>query len=145
MLSIPTSLKCDYTAPEHFSGSNRVWAMQIRGIETLQIKTKNNNSTELEPHFKKVGFFFVLLVLAVDLSRKVCDDRYNETTERDTLIMKTITIYREDMNNSLHGNLFNSLLEDLGVATHTLVAGRMIDNEIEEITLNIQESQIVTS
>ena len=59
--------------------------------------------------------------------------------------MKTITIYREDMNNSLHGNLFNSLLEDLGVATHTLVAGRMIDNEIEEITLNIQESQIVTS
>ena len=49
------------------------------------------------------------------------------------------------MNNSLHGNLFNSLLEDLGVATHTLVAGRMIDNEIEEITLNIQESQIVTS
>ena len=92
-----------------------------------------------------MGFFFVLLVLAVDLSRKVCDDRYNETTERDTLIMKTITIYREDMNNSLHGNLFNSLLEDLGVATHTLVAGRMIDNEIEEITLNIQESQIVTS
>ena len=29
--------------------------------------------------------------------------------------MHRITIYREDMNNPLHGNLFESLLEDLGI------------------------------
>ena len=49
--------------------------------------------------------------------------------------MKATTIYREDMNNELHGNLFDSLLDDLGIETHTMVAGRPIDREIDSITI----------
>jgi len=52
---------------------------------------------------------------------------------------KQITIYREDMNNSLHGNLFNNLLTDLGVQTHTVVAGREIDREIDHIILTVTQ------
>tara|TARA_R110002126_G_C10324999_1_gene489319 strand:+ start:194 stop:367 length:174 start_codon:yes stop_codon:yes gene_type:complete len=51
--------------------------------------------------------------------------------------MRTITIYREDMNSTLHGNLFDSLLEQLGIATHTEIAGRLIDNEIDEVTISV--------
>ena len=53
---------------------------------------------------------------------------------------KRITIYREDMNNPLHGNLFNSLLEDLGIETHALVAGRHIDREIDNVTLTVVDA-----
>ena len=49
--------------------------------------------------------------------------------------MKSTTIYREDMNNELHGNLFDSLLDDLGIETYTMVAGRPIDREIDSITI----------
>ncbi len=52
---------------------------------------------------------------------------------------KQITIYREDMNNSLHGNLFNSLLTDLGVQTHTIVAGREVDREIDHVILTVTQ------
>ncbi len=50
---------------------------------------------------------------------------------------RMITIYREDMNNSLHGNLFNGLLEDLGINTHVMVGGRSIDREIESVELQV--------
>ena len=49
--------------------------------------------------------------------------------------MKSITIYREDMNNELHGNLFDSLLDDLGIETHAIVDGRPIDRGLEEVTI----------
>ena len=45
--------------------------------------------------------------------------------------MRSITIYRDDMNNPIHGNLFDSLLEDLGIETHVTVAGKSINREIE--------------
>lgn len=51
--------------------------------------------------------------------------------------MKTITIFREDMNNELHGNMFNSLLEDLGIDTHIVVGGRAIDREIDQIDITV--------
>jgi hypothetical protein len=56
--------------------------------------------------------------------------------------MKSVTIYREDMNNKLHGNLFDSLLDDLGIETHTIVAGRPIDREIGEVTIWVSGSTI---
>jgi hypothetical protein len=48
-----------------------------------------------------------------------------------------ITIYREDMNNRLHGNMFNGLLEDLGINTTVVVNGKAIEREIDEITLSV--------
>jgi len=49
--------------------------------------------------------------------------------------MKSTTIYREDMNNKLHGNLFDSLLDDLGIETYIIVDGRPIDRKIDSITI----------
>lgn len=54
--------------------------------------------------------------------------------------MKSTTIYREDMNNELHGNLFDELLDDLGIETHAIVAGRSIDREISEVTIWVQSA-----
>jgi len=51
--------------------------------------------------------------------------------------MKTITLYREDFNNPLHPNLFNNLLEDLGIETHVVVAGRTVDREIDEVEIRV--------
>ncbi len=56
--------------------------------------------------------------------------------------MKSTTIFREDMNNKLHGNLFDSLLEDLGIDTHVMVAGRWIDREINEVTIRVASTKI---
>jgi len=56
--------------------------------------------------------------------------------------MKSITIYREDMNNELHGNLFDSLLDDLGIESHTIVDGRPIDRGLEEVTIYVSGSTI---
>lgn len=55
--------------------------------------------------------------------------------------MKSTTIYREDMNNELHGNLFDELLDDLGIETHAIVAGRSIDREISEVTIWVHTSK----
>jgi len=55
----------------------------------------------------------------------------------------TITIYKEDIHNPLHPNIWESMLEDLGVATHTEVAGRMIDNEITEVTLTVSNAKAI--
>ena len=49
--------------------------------------------------------------------------------------MKNVTLYREDFNNPLHPDLFDHLLEDLGIDTHVVVAGRAIDREISEVTI----------
>ena len=49
--------------------------------------------------------------------------------------MRSITIYRDDMNNRIHGNLFDSLLEDLGIETHVTVAGKSINREIESVDI----------
>ena len=49
--------------------------------------------------------------------------------------MKTITIYRDDMNNKVHGNLFDSMLEDLGIETHVIVAGRTINRKIASVEI----------
>ena len=57
--------------------------------------------------------------------------------------MHRITIYREDMNNPLHGNLFESLLEDLGIETHVKVAGRWIDKELESVDLFVTSSEAI--
>ena len=51
--------------------------------------------------------------------------------------MKQITLYKEDINNPMHPNLWNGILEDLGVDTHTMVAGRSHDNEIDSVTLSV--------
>lgn len=51
--------------------------------------------------------------------------------------MKTITLYKEDISNPLHPNLWEGILEDLGVETHTVVAGRSIDKEISEVTIRV--------
>jgi len=56
--------------------------------------------------------------------------------------MKKVTIYRDDMNNPLHGNLFNSLLEDLGIATHKLIDGRYVDMGVDEITLTVAGTDV---
>jgi len=57
-------------------------------------------------------------------------------------VMKKVTIYRDDMNNPLHGNLFNSLLEDLGIATHKLIDGRYVDMGVDEITLTVAGTDV---
>jgi len=54
--------------------------------------------------------------------------------------MKTVTIYRDDMNNSIHGNLFDSLLEDLGIETHVTVAGKSINREIESVDIVVMRA-----
>ncbi len=51
--------------------------------------------------------------------------------------MKTITLYREDFNNPLHPDIFNNLLEDLGIETHVVVAGRTINREIDEVEITV--------
>ncbi len=56
--------------------------------------------------------------------------------------MKTITIYRDDMNSELHGNMFDGLLESLGIKTQVLVAGRWIDREIESVDIIVNEKLI---
>jgi len=53
----------------------------------------------------------------------------------------TITLYKEDIHNPLHPNLWEGVLEDLGIDTHTNVAGRMIDNEITEVTLTVTNAK----
>ena len=54
--------------------------------------------------------------------------------------MKTVTIYRDDMNNSIHGNLFDSLLEDLGIETHVTVAGKLINREIDSVDIVVMSA-----
>ena len=54
--------------------------------------------------------------------------------------MKTVTIYRDDMNNRIHGNLFDSLLEDLGIETHVTVGGKSINREIESIDIVVMRA-----
>ncbi len=54
--------------------------------------------------------------------------------------MRSITIYRADMNNQIHGNLFNSLLEDLGIETHVTVAGKSINREIESVDIVVMSA-----
>ncbi len=51
--------------------------------------------------------------------------------------MKTITLYRDDFAGSSFANIFDGILEDLGVETHTTVAGRSISNEIDEVTIRV--------
>jgi len=51
--------------------------------------------------------------------------------------MRLLTLFRDDFNNPIHGNLFDSLLEDLGIETHVVVAGRSINREIDEVTLTV--------
>ena len=51
--------------------------------------------------------------------------------------MKTVTIYREDMNNPLHGNLFDSLLEDLGIDPYVTVAGKVVHRGIESVDITV--------
>ena len=54
--------------------------------------------------------------------------------------MRSITIYRDDMNNRIHGNLFDSLLEDLGIETHVTVAGKSIDREIDSVDIVVMRA-----
>jgi hypothetical protein len=54
--------------------------------------------------------------------------------------MKTVTIYREDMNNRIHGNLFNSLLEDMGIETHVTVAGKLINRDIDSVDIVVMSA-----
>ena len=54
--------------------------------------------------------------------------------------MKTVTIYRDDMNNRIHGNLFISLLEDLGIETHVTVAGKSINREIDSVDIVVMSA-----
>lgn len=54
--------------------------------------------------------------------------------------MRSITIYRDDMNNPIHGNLFDSLLEDLGIETHVTVAGKSINREIESVDIVVMSA-----
>tara|TARA_R110002012_G_scaffold22906_14_gene78381 strand:+ start:858 stop:1037 length:180 start_codon:yes stop_codon:yes gene_type:complete len=54
--------------------------------------------------------------------------------------MRSITIYRDDMNNPIHGNLFNSLLEDLGIETHVTVAGRSMNREIDSVDIVVMSA-----
>jgi hypothetical protein len=52
--------------------------------------------------------------------------------------MKTITLYKDDFSgNALHPNMWENTLEDLGIETHTVVAGRSINNEYNEVTLTV--------
>ena len=44
--------------------------------------------------------------------------------------MPLITIYRDDMNNPIHGNLFENLLTDLGIDAYAKINGRSIDKGI---------------
>ena len=54
--------------------------------------------------------------------------------------MRSITIYRDYMNNPIHGNLFDSLLEDLGIETHVTVAGKSINREIESVDIVVMSA-----
>ena len=54
--------------------------------------------------------------------------------------MRAITIYRDDMNNPIHGNLFDSLLEDLGIETHVTVAGKLINREIDSVDIVVMRA-----
>jgi len=56
--------------------------------------------------------------------------------------MKYVTLYREDFNNPLYGDVFNLMLEDLGIETHTLVAGRNIDREIQSVDLVVVSTEV---
>ena len=62
--------------------------------------------------------------------------RHNKRSQQ----MKTVTIYRDDMNNRIHGNLFNSLLEDLGIETHVTVAGKSINREIDSVDIVVMSA-----
>ena len=54
--------------------------------------------------------------------------------------MRSTTIFRDDMNNPIHGNLFGSLLEDLGIETHVTVAGRSINREIDSVDIVVMSA-----
>jgi len=47
---------------------------------------------------------------------------------------KQITLYKEDLN-PRSVLTWDGLLEDLGIESHVLVAGRSIDKEIESVTI----------
>ena len=51
--------------------------------------------------------------------------------------MKTLTLYREDFNNPLHPDLWDSMLEDLGIDTHVKANGKTIPLDIESVTLRV--------
>ena len=52
--------------------------------------------------------------------------------------MQTLVLYKEDINNPLHPFLWESMLEELGIDTHVQVAGRSVDLEITEVTLDVK-------
>ena len=57
-------------------------------------------------------------------------------------IMKVLTLYKDDI---AAGSMlsWNGLLEDLGVETHVLVGGRIIDKEIDHVDISVYGNSIV--
>jgi hypothetical protein len=56
--------------------------------------------------------------------------------------MKYLTLYKDDI---AHGSVmsWDGLLGNLGVETHTIVAGRTIDKEIDSVTVAIHGNSVV--
>ena len=56
---------------------------------------------------------------------------------------KLLTLYREDFSNPLHPDLFNGILDGLGIDTHVKVRGQgWIDREIGEVTVTVTAVRI---
>ncbi len=57
--------------------------------------------------------------------------------------MKTIILYKDDFKHNCFGfgMSWEGLLEDLGIETHEVVAGRRIDKELEEVTITVVKAE----
>jgi hypothetical protein len=55
---------------------------------------------------------------------------------------KSVTIYRDDMNNEMFGNMFEFVLDSLGVDTHAMIDGRYVKRDIDSVTLCVDTADV---
>ena len=58
----------------------------------------------------------------------------------DMKTCKSVILFKDDLANGSLGLSWNGLLETLGVDTHTMVDGKLIDRQIDSVDIIVQET-----
>ena len=54
--------------------------------------------------------------------------------------MKTVILYKSDLNDSGYGIGWDGLLDAVGIDTHSVVNGKIVSNEIEEVEIVVHSA-----
>ena len=56
--------------------------------------------------------------------------------------MKTVIMYKSDLDNSGYGIGWDGLLDAVGIDTHSVVNGKIVSNDVEEIEIVVHSATI---